>query len=53
MSSVIPTFRTQQGLVLDMEKEHTLKHSANSHTKTAFWVTLASMSATKQKACFQ
>lgn len=34
MTSVIPTFTAQQGLVLDEEEEHALTHTRNSHTKT-------------------
>lgn len=53
MTSVIPTSRRQQCLVMDTEEEHTLAHTANSHTETHFWMGLASKSAAKQTPSFQ
>jgi len=40
MTSVIPTSRTQQGLVMDREKEGMLNPAASSHTdaQTFGWV---------------
>lgn len=53
MTSVIPTSRTQQCLVMGTEEEHALTHTASRHTETDFWIGFASMSTAKQMPSFQ